>query len=138
MSSWRNPCASRSVVYRNREFGLTVHLPFDPSSGVSRKLLRVMESPLRHFFDRYVWSGIPCFTLRLGRDAQTAERVMRLLLTDVYGYTTGTAFQCRVHDQGPLDSPGAAQDAPGAGEPSAPPATPPDLMPPEGAQPDAA
>jgi hypothetical protein len=29
---------------------------------------------------------------------------MRLLLVDVYDYTTGTDVQCRVHDEGPLQT----------------------------------
>lgn len=129
---------AETMVYRNREFGLTVHLPFDPSHGVSDTLLRFMEWPLRHVFDRYMWQGIPCFALRLGQDVEAAERILRLLLTDVYGYTTGTAFQCRIHDQGPLDPPGAAQDTAGAGASSPPPLAPPDVSPATGAQPDAA
>jgi len=129
---------AETMVYRNREFGLMVHLPFDPSNGVSGTLLRFMEWPLRHFFDRYMWQGIPCFALRLGQDVEAGERVIRLLLTDVYGYTTGTAFQCRIHDQGPLDPPGVAGDATWAGASSAPPLAPPDLPPGDGARPDAA
>lgn len=125
---------AETMVYRTREFGLTVHLPFDPSHGVSDTLLRFMEWPLRHFFDRYMWQGIPCFALRLGQEVDAAERVIRLLLTDVYGYTTGTAFQCRIHDEGPLGLAGAGQDAAGAGSPS----TPPDLPLADGAEPDAA
>jgi hypothetical protein len=93
---------AETMVYRNGELGPTLHLPFDPSVGVSEELLRFLEWPLRPFFDRYVWQGVPCFALRLGQDAATAERVMRLLLVDVYDYTTGTDVQCRVHDEGPL------------------------------------
>jgi hypothetical protein len=96
---------AETMVYRNRNLGLTVHLPFTPSAGISDELLRFLESPLRYFFDRYVWDGIPCFALRLGEDTVAAERVMRLLLTDVYEYTTGTDLECRVHDGGSLDPP---------------------------------
>jgi hypothetical protein len=91
------------MPYRDCEAGLTIHLPFDPTSGVTEELLCFLEWPLRYFFDRYVWSGIPCFALRLGNDVATAERVIMLLLIDVYGYTTGTEFECELSDLGAID-----------------------------------
>jgi len=94
---------AETMAYRNGQCGLTIHLPFDPTGGVSDELLRFLECPLRYYFDKSVWSGIPCFTLRCGENVNKAERVMALLLTDVFGYTTATEFECEVSDEGPQD-----------------------------------
>lgn len=93
----------QTMPYRDGELGLTIHLAFDHSHGPSETLLRFLESPLRHLFDAYAWSGIPCFALRLGDDVETAVRVLRLLLTDIHGYLPGVGVECKLHDEGPLE-----------------------------------
>jgi hypothetical protein len=95
---------AQTMPYRDCEAGLTLTLPFDQSNGVTNELLCFLEWPLRYFFDRYVWSGIPCFALKLGKNIDVAERVMMLLLIDVYDYTMGTEFECEVSDEGAIDA----------------------------------
>ncbi len=90
---------AETMVYRNREFGLTVHLPFDPSHGVSGSLLRFMEWPLRHFFDRYMWQGIPCFALRLGQEPRWTPENRPVV--DGSKPASGRAPQARVFYSGP-------------------------------------
>jgi uncharacterized protein (DUF433 family) len=93
-------------VYEGGTLGLTIHLPFDPTSGPFTELVQFLDTQGHELFDEVRFQGIPCFVIRLGSDVELANRVLMYLLEKVYEYPAGTTFVCEVHDEGPADSAG--------------------------------
>ena len=87
-------------VYEGRDLGLTIHLPFDPTSGTFLELVRFLDTQGNHLFDEHRFQDIPCFTINLDNDGELAHRVLLYLLEKVYEYPPGTNFQCEVFDEG--------------------------------------
>jgi hypothetical protein len=94
---------AENMVYENGEFGLTIHLPFDPASGTFQQLADFLGTDIAAICDEYNLSGIPCFGLRAGVDVLMAEKALRFILLHVYGYKNLTDFEVEVHDEGPVN-----------------------------------
>jgi hypothetical protein len=94
---------AENMVYKNGEVGLTIHLPFDPSSGEFRHLAEFLGTDLTEYCDEYKQDDIPCFALRVGTDTLMAEKALRFILLNVYGYNNLAGFECEVHDEGPVN-----------------------------------
>lgn len=93
---------AEDMVYNNGEAGLTIDLPFDPSSGEFRHLAEFLDTDLAAHCDAYKYDKIPCFALRTGVDVLMAEKTLRFLLLRVHGYRNLTGFQSEVFDEGPI------------------------------------
>jgi hypothetical protein len=93
---------SEHKVFDNGNLNLTIHLAFDPESETTENMIKFMEFPFfRHFF-RYVWNDIPCFAFRCGTDKEKLARIARLLLIEVFGYTSAADIECNIFDEGVL------------------------------------
>src|SRR4051812_7139611 len=75
---------AQHMVYHDGNYGLTLDLPFDPSSGEFAHLADFMGTSIRHLCDEYTYQGIPCFAFRFGTDIDTAARVVKFILSEVY------------------------------------------------------
>lgn len=93
---------AEDMVFNNGEPGLTIDLPFDPSSGKFRHLAEFLNTDLAALCHAYKYDKIPCFALRTGVDILMAEKALRFLLLRVHGYRNLTGFQCEVSDEGPI------------------------------------
>lgn len=91
---------AQHMVYHDGNYGLTLNLPFDPSSGEFAHLVEFMGTSIRQLCDEYKSQGIPCFTIRFGTDVDAAARMVKFILSEVYGYKGETAFKCEVYDEG--------------------------------------
>lgn len=100
------------MIYENRQLGLTVHLPFDPSSGESSHLVEFLGDSYAELCDEYKRDGIPCYALRLSHQADLAAKIVRHLLVKVFGCKEDDAFKCEVHDEGELEDDPDAEPLP--------------------------
>jgi hypothetical protein len=91
---------AQHMIFEDRAFGLTLNLPFDPSSGEFTHLVEFMGSAISDLCDEYTWDGIPSFALRFGTDVKVAAKAIRFVLAEVYGYTNLSGFKYEVNDEG--------------------------------------
>ena len=94
---------AENMVYENGAVGLTIHLPFDPTSGTFQELVKFVGTDLAERWNEFKYDGIPCFALRVGTDVLMAEKVLRFILLHVYGYGNLAGFECEVFDEGPVN-----------------------------------
>lgn len=87
-------------VFGDGEFGLTLHLALDPTSGLADEYARFLASPLRNSFADASWQGIPCFAAKLGTDLDAAERFVYSILTSIYYNSDALDLECEVSDEG--------------------------------------
>ncbi|HJZ60184.1 MAG TPA: hypothetical protein VKE74_34900 [Gemmataceae bacterium] len=88
----------QNKVYEDGEFGLTIHLPFDPDSATHESFRLFERFPRRDEFDDVSYDGIPCFAFKCGTDTRTALNILAALLQGVYEYPPLTPFVCDVHE----------------------------------------
>ena len=94
---------SQNIVFEDGEFGLTLHLAFEPGSGT--ELAAFIGSGLDKNCEEYrTEEGIPCFALRFDTDVERALNVIHFVLDNVYGYATEDGFECEVYDEGQISS----------------------------------
>lgn len=93
---------AESAVFDNHKLDMMIHIPFDPKADTINELIRFTEFPLYRHFERYTWKEIPCYAIRCGRDIDKLNRIARLLLVEVFRYTTAANIECNVFDQGLL------------------------------------
>jgi hypothetical protein len=93
-----------TFVYKDGDLGLTIYMPFDSSSGMRSELTRFLKIKGHELFDKYKYDGIPTYVINLGQDIQLTTRMLKFMLQQVFKYPRGTAFQCEVYDQGPVDT----------------------------------
>lgn len=99
-------------VFDNKKLALTIHIPFDQEDHYyTDELIRFMEFPLYKHFERYYYKGIPCFAFQCGTDIEKLNRIVRLLLVEVFRYTTSANIECNIFDQGPLKKTYSTSDA---------------------------
>ncbi len=91
-------------VFDNKKLDLTIHIPF-AKGYYTDELIRFMEFPLYKHFERYTFKGIPCFAFQCGTDIEKLNRIVRLLLVEVFRYTTLANIECNIIDQGLLVKP---------------------------------
>jgi hypothetical protein len=94
---------AQHMIFEDRNCGLTLNLPFDPSSGEFTHLVEFMGSAISDLCDEYEWDGIPCFALRFGTNVEVAAKAIRFVLAEVYGYTEPMSFKCEVNDEGLIE-----------------------------------
>jgi hypothetical protein len=94
---------AQHMIFEDRTCGLTLNLPFDPSSGEFTHLVEFMGLAISDLCDEYKWDGIPCFALRFGTNAEVAAKATRYVLAEVYGYTELDGFKYEVHDEGAIE-----------------------------------
>ncbi len=88
----------QNKVYGDGEYGLTIHLPFDPDSATHESFGLFQKFPRRGEFDDVASDGIPCFAFRCGTDTHAALGMLAALLREVYEYPPLTTFVCEVHE----------------------------------------
>jgi hypothetical protein len=88
----------QNKVYGDGEYGLTLHLPFDPESATheSHELFKTFAS--RGAFDEVPHAGMPCYAMRFGTDVPAALHMLAAVLNKVFEYPELTAFECVVHE----------------------------------------
>ncbi|NJD37461.1 MAG: hypothetical protein FIA89_03945 [Geobacter sp.] len=91
-----------NAVFDNHNLDLMIHIPFDPKADTINELIRFTEFPLYRHFEHYTWKGIPCYAIRCGRDIDKLNRITRLLLVEVFRYTTAASIECNIFDEGLL------------------------------------
>ena len=104
---------AQGMIEFNNENGLSVHLPFDIDSGQHKYLLRFFELDLSVEVKQQDFGNIPCFYANFGTDYEYANRVILLLLVQLYKCSPSEKFMCEVYDEGPLDRVETHQAPPG-------------------------
>src|SRR5262249_13098924 len=94
---------AQHMVFEDLTSGLTLNLPFDPSSGEFAHLVEFIGSSISDLCDEYKWEGVPCFALRFGTNVDIAVKAIRFVLAEVYGYRGVTTFKCEVFGEGPIE-----------------------------------
>ena len=94
---------AEDMIYRNGAVGLTIHLPFDPASGMFQHLAEFVGTDLNDLCDEYKLGDIPCFALRVGTNLLMTEKALRFILQNVYGYSNLADFEFEVHDEGRVE-----------------------------------
>jgi len=87
-------------VFDNKKLELTIHIPFAKGDNTD-ELIRFMEFPLYKHFERYTCKGIPCFAFQCGTDIEKLNRIVRLLLVEVFRYTTAAKIECNIFANAP-------------------------------------
>ena len=87
---------SENRVFDNHKLDLMIHIPFDPKADTVNELIRFTEFPLYRHFEHYTWKGIPCYAIRCGTDIDKLNRIARLLLVEVFRYTTAANIECNI------------------------------------------
>jgi hypothetical protein len=88
----------QNKVYEDGEFGLTLHLPFDPASATHESYEAFKEFAKQVDFDDVSYDEIPCFAKKFGTDVAAALHMLAAVLHEVFEYPELTAFECEVHE----------------------------------------
>jgi hypothetical protein len=98
-----NYAATLQVVDQNRvygdgEYGLTLHLPFDPASGSHESYTLFQEFAKHVPFDDVSYSDFPCYATKFGTDVNAALHILAAVLHKVFEYPELTTFECEVYE----------------------------------------
>src|SRR5207245_8342905 len=93
---------SHHVEFHDGDVGLTIALPFEPSSAEFGQLAQLLNRNLSGLVSTGQLDGVPRYFLNLGSDAPAATQAVLYLLESIAGFPPGSSYFCVVHDEGPV------------------------------------
>lgn len=88
----------QNKAYGDGEFGLVLHLPFDPESATQESYGLFKAFAQHVVFDDVSAGGIPCYALKFGTDVTAALHMLAAVLNKVFEYPELTAFECELYE----------------------------------------